>query len=97
MNKYRNIIEEIIEEKYNEIIGSFDVCNCSICKGDVISYALNKFPPKYVVSDEGYLYSKVVLDNNEFNLEIAKAVTQGIKIVSKNPRHQKSQSQFNCL
>ena len=87
MRKYRNIIEDIVENKYDKLINDFDVCRCNICRSNVIAYTLNKFKPKYVVTEKAYLFTKVLLDNNEFNLEITKAVVNGIKIVSLNPHH----------
>lgn len=55
-----------------------------------MALALNQLPPHYVVSDEGTIYTKVNFDQIGGKAQVIAAITNAIKQVAANPRHDKS-------
>jgi competence protein ComFB len=81
----RNVLENYVIEKAKDILESQEMCNCEKCIMDVSAIALNRLPPKYVVTNKGEIYSKINLLILQFETDIVTAVTHGIKIVRENP------------
>ena len=48
MPGYQNVMEILVEQMYSSIESTLDCCACPLCKADIIAYALNQLPPKYV-------------------------------------------------
>ena len=85
---YHNAMEELVEEEFDRSKKSLDCCQCDRCRNDIIAYALNKLPTKYVVTHEGALYSKVdTVVHVQLQTDIISALTQGAGIVKASPRH----------
>lgn len=83
-----NYMEEVVDRTIEEILARReDVCKCERCKLDIKALALNHLPPKYVVTDIGYIYTKVNELENQFKADITVAVTNALKVIRKNPRH----------
>ncbi len=76
---WNSTLDEILEFK--------DSCGCERCRSDVKALALNNLPPKYVVTDKGYVYTKVNELATQFRTDITVAITNAMKVVSKKPRH----------
>jgi competence protein ComFB len=88
----RNYMEEVVNGTLDEIMSySDDVCKCERCRMDIKALALNHLPPKYVVTDIGYIYTKINELESQFKADIAVAVTNAIKIIRKNPRHEEKE------
>ena len=54
MKLYRNIMEDLVEEFYDDIKGKHPCCTCNQCRGDIIAYALNQLQPQYAVTSAAY-------------------------------------------
>ena len=86
--QFKNYMEEAVDSTIEEILAHRDdVCTCDRCKMDIKALALNHLPPKYVVTDKGYVYTKVNELVNQFKADITVAVTNALKIIRDNPRH----------
>ena len=84
----RNYMEEVVDRTIDEILAHRDdICKCERCKLDIKALALNHLPPKYVVTDIGYIYTKVNELESQFKADITVAVTNAMKVVRKDPRH----------
>ena len=84
----KNYMEHLVEETVeNYLKDKEDICKCPRCKMDIKAYALNKLPPHYIVSDRGYLHWKMDEMRTQFNVDVLKAVVEGVEKVSKNKRH----------
>ena len=84
-----NYMEEAVDRTMDEILSPRDdVCKCERCKLDIKALALNHLPPKYVVTDKGYIYTKVNELESQFKADITVAVTNAMKIIRLNPRHE---------
>ena len=84
---YKNVMETLVEETYDKVGSSLDCCNCSRCRDDIIAYALNQLPPKYVATPQGVIYFKTYSLGIQHNADIMAALMKGANIVKGNPRH----------
>ena len=89
MTKYdpKNIMEDLVECKLNELIRASNMCGCERCRADVQALALNKLPPKYVVSVSGDVYSHFQAMNVQTQVNITTAIVNAIRIVQQSPHH----------
>ena len=84
-----NYMEEVVDRTMEEILARRDdICKCERCKLDIKALALNHLPPKYVVTARGYVYTKVNELENQFKADITVAVTNAVKVIRANPRHE---------
>ena len=72
--------ELLIEPRYLEL--NFTEKN----KMDVLAFALNHLPPRYVVSEKGHLYTRVDELKQQFRTDIIVELSKAISIVQANPR-----------
>ena len=87
MKSYENIMEGLVEKKLVDLLPDLDVCGCDRCFNDIVAAALNLLPPKYVVTDKGYLYTKVETCYTQYEIDIMAAITKAAETVKKHPRH----------
>lgn len=88
--KLENIMESLILIKLDEVIDQLGCCKCEKCRMDIASHALNRLPPKYVATMKGQAYSKLNIFSLQYETDMLNALYQAAKIVSQNPRHDKS-------
>jgi len=82
-----NIMEEVIRMEAPKIMNSFGMCVCEICLYDVMAFALNNVPAKYVVSRRGALFAKISSYRNQYRTDTIASLTQACSIVMRSPRH----------
>ncbi len=83
----RNVMETLVELKLNEIIDKLDCCKCEQCRTDIVAYALNRLPPKYVATYEGSVYSKLDTLSVQYETDMLTILMQGAEKVKAHPRH----------
>lgn len=87
--KVHNYMENEVDLLLKEILKNYsDICQCEKCLADVKAIALNRLKPHYVVTRKGELYTKLNELNNQFEVDIYKALIQAIKIVKEKPHHE---------
>jgi competence protein ComFB len=85
--RLHNLIEDHAAEAYAHLVQHFpDFCGCEACRMDVLVYALNRLPPKYVIGLEGTVVTDVNLDKDQSRAAIDVAIMEGIRKVSLAPR-----------
>lgn len=85
--KLRNAVEDHVVESYARLRPHFpEFCGCDVCRADVIVYALNRLPPKYVATLEGAVVTEVNLDKQQGRASIEVAVMEGFRRVAQSPR-----------
>ncbi|HXI22097.1 MAG TPA: late competence development ComFB family protein, partial [Gemmatimonadales bacterium] len=58
----RNLVEDHAVEAYTKLARNFsDFCGCEMCRVDVLVYALNRIPARYVSGLEGTVVTDVNL------------------------------------
>lgn len=87
MARYYNVMESIAEKKLDEIYHSLDCCHCEQCRSDILAFALNRLPTKYVATPQGEAYSKTYSLTLQHDADIIAALTMGARLVAGNPRH----------
>jgi competence protein ComFB len=86
--KIQNYMEEIVQDELELLLSErTDVCKCQKCKYDMMVVALNRLPPKYVLTDKGRMYTKLKEQEIQFKADVIKELTKAIEMVSKNPQH----------
>src|SRR5512147_2582615 len=82
-----NLIEDHVAEAYTHVVDHFpEFCGCETCRLDVLVYALNRLPPRYVVGREGTIVTDVNLDKDQSRAVIDVALMEGIRVVNLAPR-----------
>lgn len=86
--KLYNYMEEVVKDTLEKLLSKKqDICKCQKCKLDMMAHALNRLPPKYVVSDKGIVFTKLQEVEIQFRADVTKELTRAIEHVSKNPQH----------
>lgn len=84
----KNVMEELVFEKLDELMEKLGSCKCDNCRMDSAAYALNHLPPKYVVSERGELISRsMVMNKGQSEMDVTMAVISGINKVMEHPNH----------
>lgn len=84
---YINVMKELVEEKADEYMKMFGVCNCPICSADVRALALTNLPSKYVVISEGEIIPMLTIYEGRYHVAITAQLTNACKTVHDNPHH----------
>ena len=83
----QNKVEAHAIEAYDSLKIHFpDFCGCEICRADVLVYALNRLPARYVASVEGKVITELSLDKQQNRASIEVAVMDGVRRVMESPR-----------
>lgn len=91
--KLKNAVEDHVVEAYQTLRPHFpEFCGCEMCRADVIVYALNRLPPRYVATLEGSVVTEVNLDKQQGRASIDVAVMDGFRRVAMSPRCGKAQA-----
>ena len=84
---FANILEEVMRMEAPKVMKGFDMCECDRCINDVLALALNRMPPKYVVSQKGALFAKIASYGNQYKTDIYTSLTHACVIVKDSPSH----------
>jgi len=84
----KNYMETFVWEYLDEILKKYPaICQCDICRHDIVAIALNNLPPKYIVREKGELYSKIDTLDTQYRIDVITALTRAAMIVKDQPRH----------
>jgi len=83
----KNYMEEVVLSVIEGVLEDINVCKCEKCITDIAAIALNDLPAKYVVSEQGELYSKVNILKQQFEVDVISAITKAAVLVKRNPKH----------
>lgn len=83
-----NVMEILVDETLDEILkANKNICSCPRCRLDLAAVALNNLPTNYVVTVEGELFKRTSTLKQQFKVDIIRALTEALKVVSKHPHH----------
>jgi len=86
--KIQNYMEDVVQDELELLLSERDdICKCQKCRFDMMVWALNRLPPKYVITDRGRLYTKLKEQEVQFKADVVKELTKAILCISKNPQH----------
>ncbi len=82
-----NYIEKMVQKLLPQIMKEANMCQCDVCKIDVIAISLNNIAPKYVVTEKGALYAKLSTLEAQKEADVILQMTKACQIVKAKPRH----------
>ena len=85
--EYRNLMEDIVLQNLDRVIGQEGGCTCDACKSDVVAFALNHLEPHYVATRQGRLMVKLQRYELQSRADVVAAISEAAIMVAKNPRH----------
>ena len=86
--KLFNYMEDTAGNELEKLLkNTKDTCKCQKCKLDMLAMALNRLPPKYVISDKGRVYTKLDELNLQFQVDVVRELTKAILHISRKPQH----------
>lgn len=91
----QNMVEEHVVDAYSSLAGHFpNFCGCDTCRADVLVFALNRLPARYVATTEGTAVTEFNLDKDQMRATIDVTMMDGFKKVSSAPRCGKTKPQL---
>jgi len=83
----KNLVEEHVTTAYQTLRPHFPAfCGCDFCREDVMTYALNRIPPRYVSRREGSVVTEVNLEKEQSRAAIEVVVMEALRKISVAPR-----------
>ena len=80
-------MEEIVAREYERLKATVpDFCGCADCRDDVLVYALNRLPPRYVAQPTGEVITNVSMGSDQPKADISVALLEGLRKVQADPR-----------
>ncbi len=83
----KNLMEDAVLQILDETLDKKNTCSCEQCRMDIAAIALNKLPPRYVVTSKGASYGRTDLLELQKYIDVVGAITQAIRLVKEHPRH----------
>ena len=89
MYSLKNYSETEVCKTLDKILNGYDnICKCAKCKLDIEAIALNSLGTKYIVSEQGEIYTKALAEiDKQEKINVTTAITKAIEIVAANPKH----------
>jgi competence protein ComFB len=83
----KNLVEDHVMAAYATLRPHFPAfCGCELCRDDVLTFALNRLPPRYVSRREGSVVTEVDLEKEQSRAAIEVVVMEALRKVSVAPR-----------
>lgn len=83
----KNMLEEIVAREYERLKSTVpDFCGCDMCRDDVLVYALNRLPPRYVAQPTGEVLTNVTMGSDQPRADISVVLLEGLRRVKAEPR-----------
>ena len=87
----KNILEDLITYKLDDLIDSTGVCKCDRCRNDIIAIALNKLPSRYVSSAGGDIMARIQSMDDQMQANITTTILKAIDVVKTKPHHERGE------
>ena len=83
----KNLVEDHVTAAYDTLLPHFPAfCGCELCREDVLTFALNRVPPRYVSRREGSVVTEVALEKQQSRAAIEVVVMEALRKISVAPR-----------
>ena len=87
VHKVTNLSEVLAMEILPSIIDRLGGCKCPVCTANILALALNMLPPRYITTNEGKQYMKLLAYKSQHELDVIQAITKACLKVMSSPRH----------
>lgn len=81
----KNLLEDLVHQEY-ERLRPPAFCGCPQCRDDVIVFALNRLPPRYVAANTGEVIANVALHREQPIADVSVVLVEGFRRVASAPR-----------
>ena len=81
-NYMEDIVKNVLEALFSK---RDDICKCDRCRLDIVAWALNRLPPRYIVTDKGRLYAKLKEQEVQFRADVVTQITAAITHIAREP------------
>lgn len=83
----KNLVEDHVMAAYDTLRPHFPAyCGCELCRDDVLTFALNRVPPRYVSRREGAVVTEINLEQEQSRAAIEVVVMEALRKISVAPR-----------
>jgi competence protein ComFB len=83
----KNLVEDHVMAAYDTLRPHFPAfCGCDLCRDDVMTFALNRIPARYVSRREGAVVTEVSLEKEQSRAAIEVVVMEALRKISVAPR-----------
>jgi competence protein ComFB len=85
----QNVTETLVRFLFDDAFRNTGklACTCEQCRDDILAFALNRLPPRYVSSDLGHAYVKTQYMSSQLQSDIVSELARAAEIVRDRPRH----------
>jgi competence protein ComFB len=88
MYEIKNLSEILVRRALDEYMENNDMpCKCDKCQADIMTYALNRLPPKYFTTRKGEIIKNVEGQLLYDKTRILTEIVAGAKLVAETPKH----------
>lgn len=89
-----NLQEDVVRSALEQLLETRpDVCSCEKCLTDMMVYALNRVPPRYVARQRGKTFTRISITDTQGRTSVLAAVLNAIKHVSQSPHAECTQNE----
>jgi len=84
----KNVVEDQVASLYAELLPTVEDAHrdCSLCREDVMVYALNRLPAHYVATLKGEVLTRLDIQAGQAGTDATVAMLEGFRFVAANPR-----------
>jgi competence protein ComFB len=83
----KNVLEEAVAREYEKLQSEISgFCGCEMCRDDVLVYALNRLPPRYVSQPTGEVLTSVTMGSDQPKADISVVLLEAFHRVVSDPR-----------
>lgn len=83
----KNLTEDVVRREFDRLAPTVaGFCGCSICRDDVIVYALNRLKPHYVTQHRGAVLQHLEMQKDQETADVSVALLNGFRLVTSKPR-----------
>jgi len=84
----KNVLEAVVIREYDDLLPDMpDACGCPLCREDILVYALNRLPARYVATLQGEVISEVQMEADQGKADVTVALMDAFRVVGDSPRH----------
>jgi competence protein ComFB len=86
MYQVANLMEKVVREVLEDILPTLSgFCGCERCRADVICWALNQLPPRYVSYRYGEILSEAEFESAQRRAEVIATLMHAVRRVQSLP------------
>lgn len=81
------MLEQVVAREYERLLPRVEgFCGCDMCRDDVLVFALNRLPPRYVAAPRGEIITSVTMSEDQNLADVSMALMDAFRRVNANPR-----------